>query len=105
MPRNAPRYVVRVFALGILVSRPQALTWPHGVMVPSQAMGTKGYRKDICLVPSLIRLYHALRPGKGAAGVWYSIEKIYWLRGSWDIELCDIQVLLRLNRVCRGLRI
>ena len=94
-----------VFALGILGSRPQSLTWPQGVMVPSQAMGTKGYRKDICLVPSLIRLYNALRPGKGTAGVRYSVEKIYWLRGSWDIGLCDIQVLLRLNRVCRGLRI
>ena len=41
-------------ALGILVSRPQALTWPQGVMIAYQAMGTKGYRKDICLVPSLI---------------------------------------------------
>lgn len=65
----------------LLISRPQALTWPHGVMVPSQAMGTKGYRKEICLIPSLIRLYHALRPGKGAAGVRYSEENT----GSGDL--------------------
>ena len=72
-----------VFALGILGSRPQALTWPQGVIVPSQAIGTKGYRKDIWLVPSLIRLYHALRPGKGAAGVRYSKENT----GSGDLGI------------------
>ena len=52
-------------------------------MVPSQAMGTKGYRKDICLIPSLVRLYHALRPGKGATGVRCSEENT----GSGDLGI------------------
>ena len=56
---------------------------PQGIMVPSQAMGTKGYRKDICLIPSLVRLYHALRPGKGAAGVRCSEENT----GSGDLGI------------------